>query len=112
MEIHDTGPGMTAVEFDRACVREVRLEKTRGRAEGMGYGLSIVSALAKKHALGVSVAPGRRNGTGIIVEVPAQAWSCAKPYRFGTERLACHLHLAQQMLGRRPRCPFMKPIRQ
>ncbi len=71
VEVHDTGPGMTAVEFGEACKREVRLDKTRDLAEGMGYGLSIVSSLARKHDLAVSVAPGRRGGTGVIVEVPA-----------------------------------------
>jgi signal transduction histidine kinase len=71
VEVHDTGPGMTAVEFGEACKREVRLDKTRDLAEGMGYGLSIVSSLARKHDLAVSVAPGRSGGTGVIVEVPA-----------------------------------------
>ena len=70
LEVHDTGPGLSAAEFARARTRAVRLESAGG-AEGSGLGLAIVDRLASDHGLTVTLCPGRRGGTGIAVSLPA-----------------------------------------
>ncbi len=70
LEVHDSGPGLSAADFARARARSVRLEPV-GAAEGTGLGLAIVDRLASDHGLTVALCPGRREGTGISVTLPA-----------------------------------------
>ena len=73
IEVHDTGPGLTAASFEKARKRSVRLNARNENTivPGEGYGLAIASDLAKKHGLTLRVSPNRRTGTGVILDVPA-----------------------------------------
>lgn len=70
IEVHDTGPGLTAKEFSIVKARSVRLENTANQIEGQGLGLDIAHELAEKHGLELSLLPGRRNGTSVIIKIP------------------------------------------
>ncbi|MDJ0614379.1 MAG: sensor histidine kinase [Rhizobiaceae bacterium] len=67
-EVHDTGPGMNAEEFEQALKRNVRLDG-KDEHSGNGYGLSIVSELASTHKLGLGKCASRTTGFGIRVEL-------------------------------------------
>lgn len=67
VEIHDTGPGMSNAEFAHAAQRNVRLEKSRGAAEGNGLGLAIAIDLANRHGMQIEPIATRRNGTGLAL---------------------------------------------
>lgn len=70
IEVHDTGPGMSEADFEWAQQREVRLKDAEKQAEGHGYGLAIARNLAIENGLKLRLAPNRRNGTGVILEIP------------------------------------------
>lgn len=67
VEIHDTGPGMSAAEFARAAQRTVRLEKSRSKAAGNGLGLGIAIDLANRHGMEIQHLSTRRKGTGLVL---------------------------------------------
>ena len=69
LEVHDTGPGLSATDFALARQRSVRLD-AEGNASGAGLGLAIVDRLANDHGLKVALCPRRRGGTGISVTLP------------------------------------------
>ncbi|MEO0329285.1 MAG: sensor histidine kinase [Pseudomonadota bacterium] len=69
LEVHDTGPGMTAEEFKQALKRNVRLE-CKEENPGNGYGLAIISELAVTHNLNLTRCPNRTTGFGARVELP------------------------------------------
>ncbi len=69
VEVHDSGSGMDAAEFERARQRSVRLAQNSQMAEGSGLGLAIVIDLAKRHGLTVRRSGLRQSGTGVIVEI-------------------------------------------
>ncbi|QDZ02126.2 sensor histidine kinase [Nitratireductor mangrovi] len=70
IEVHDTGTGMSAAEFEQARKRHARLEHNRDTADGHGYGLAIASELAAKHGMRLKLARGRRHGSGVTIEIP------------------------------------------
>lgn len=72
LEVHDTGPGLSAGDFARAQDRAERLDGA-DHAEGSGLGLAILRHLAQRHGLDVALCPGRRTGTGISVRFAAIA---------------------------------------
>ena len=47
VEIHDTGPGLSEEQFEKAKSRSTRLFQTAEGKEGEGLGLSIVSEIAE-----------------------------------------------------------------
>ena len=69
IEVHDTGPGMSQQQFERAKLREVRLNGNKDQKDGSGYGLAIVEKLAVENGLKIYLSPHRQNGTGIILEI-------------------------------------------
>ena len=77
IEVHDTGPGLTAEEFEAAQRRAVRLNQGGDAVDGYGLGLDIVAGLSQRHGLRLrhSARPGR--GTCIAVEVPLVAKAAA-----------------------------------
>ena len=70
IEVHDTGPGLTAEEFSIVKSRSVRLMNTPNPVEGEGLGLNIAHELAQKHGLELSILPGRQNGTSMLLKIP------------------------------------------
>ena len=70
IEVHDTGPGLTAEEFSIVKSRSVRLINTPNPVEGEGLGLNIAHELAQKHGLELSILPGRQNGTSMLLKIP------------------------------------------
>lgn len=81
IEIHDTGTGMSAEEFERAQGRHTRLGHNRDIADGHGYGLAIARELAERHGFHLGLAKGRRSGTGVIVDIPRRRQDGAAPPR-------------------------------
>lgn len=70
VEVHDSGPGMSAAEFEAALQRSARLDKNRDDAEGAGLGLAITMELAQQHGLRITRCDRRQQGTGLVVEIP------------------------------------------
>ena len=70
IEVHDTGPGMTAADFARASGRAVRLAADASAPHGHGLGLSIACSLARDHGLSLTIVPERKSGTSFLLAVP------------------------------------------
>ncbi len=70
IEVHDTGPGMTAEDFARARGRAVRLASGGAAPQGHGLGLSIACSLARDHGLSLRIVPERKSGTSFLLTVP------------------------------------------
>ena len=70
IEVHDTGPGMTAEDFARASGRAVRLAADAAAPHGHGLGLSIACSLARDHGLSLTIVPERKSGTSFLLTVP------------------------------------------
>src|SRR5262249_42746710 len=59
IEVHDSGPGLSAEDADRVFERFYRADKSRARASGgVGLGLSIVAAVAEAHGGSVAAYSG------------------------------------------------------
>jgi len=71
IEIHDTGPGLSGEEFDRALKRSERLERDLDAADGSGLGLSVVKEIAAEQRWRLSACDHRRTGATIRLAVPA-----------------------------------------
>lgn len=69
IEVHDTGPGLDGQAFEQALVRNQRLERDRGAAEGSGLGLSVVKEIVEANKWQISTCQGRRTGASIRVAV-------------------------------------------
>ncbi len=70
IQVHDTGPGLSAEEFNQACQRAIRLENAARPEPGMGYGLAIITELCTKHNFGFSQDTRRQSGCSFSIEVP------------------------------------------
>jgi len=57
VQISDTGPGIPEVEREAVIKRFYRSDKSRN-TEGLGLGLSLVSAIVKLHGFRFTIAPG------------------------------------------------------
>jgi signal transduction histidine kinase len=73
VELHDTGPGLSAEEFDGACKRGSRLDPALTIADGEGYGLAIVVELAKRHGYALELLNRDSPGTSIGLTIPLPA---------------------------------------
>ena len=69
VEVHDTGPGLNAAEFETALIRNQRLERDLDAAEGSGLGLSVVSGIAKANNWTITACQARTSGTSIRVSM-------------------------------------------
>lgn len=70
VEVHDTGPGLNGAAFERALMRNQRLERDRAAADGSGLGLSVVKEIADANNWRLSSCAGRRTGASILIELP------------------------------------------
>lgn len=70
IEMHDTGPGMTAAEFVQARERDIRLKRTSKQAQGEGFGLAIAGDLAAAGGGALMHLTCRKQGCGIAVALP------------------------------------------
>lgn len=77
VEIHDTGPGLSQEEFEKACRRGERLSSNLGHDTvldpGHGYGLAIVVDLARRHGYRLELLGKRSCGTSIGLTIPMQS---------------------------------------
>jgi signal transduction histidine kinase len=71
IEIHDSGPGLSKEAFESACRRGERLEPELTQVAGHGYGLAIVTDLARRHGCRLELLGERSSGTSVGVTVPA-----------------------------------------
>ncbi len=69
VQVHDTGPGMAAEDFERAQRRAVRLE-TCGATDGHGLGLAIARQIADAEGWSLRLDPRRRQGAGVVLTLP------------------------------------------
>ena len=67
--MHDTGPGLGGADFEHALMRNQRLDRDLGAAEGSGLGLSVVKEIAEANDWRISACNGRRTGASIRVAV-------------------------------------------
>lgn len=68
LRVSDTGPGLSADEYERAFERFWRADTSRTRARGgSGLGLSVVRAIAESH--GGEALIRQNTGGGIVVEL-------------------------------------------
>jgi len=70
VEVHDTGIGLSAAQFETARGRNVRLENDNIDVEGEGFGLAIATELAREQGWTLRHLPGRTTGTSIALEIP------------------------------------------
>lgn len=71
VEIHDTGPGLSREEFERAKGRSTRIFQTAEGKDGTGLGLAIVNEIAEKSGYDVRTLCNRRGGLSVGVTFPA-----------------------------------------
>lgn len=71
VEVHDTGPGLNGEAFQQALVRNRRLERDLGAADGSGLGLAVVKEIADAQGWRLNSCAGRRTGASIRVELQA-----------------------------------------
>lgn len=69
IEIHDTGPGLSGAAFQRALLRNERLERDHEAAEGSGLGLAVVKEIVDANDWRLTSCAGRRSGASIRVEL-------------------------------------------
>lgn len=70
LEVHDTGPGMTAEELSAVKQRRARGNGAKESDAGKGVGLSIVSSLAQEHGLEWVLDSRKGHGTVAKLIVP------------------------------------------
>lgn len=70
IEVHDTGPGLSAAEFTTAQERHTRLEPDDSGTTGSGIGLAIARELSDQHGLRLYALPGRKGGTSVALHIP------------------------------------------
>lgn len=71
LEVEDRGPGMAAVDAERAFERFYRADASRSRHRGgSGLGLSIVEATARAHGGAATLVSEPGRGTTITVTLP------------------------------------------
>jgi signal transduction histidine kinase len=63
LSVMDNGPGVSEADYDRILQRFVRLERSRSTL-GNGLGLSLVSAIARRHNAQLSIGRGLPHQTG------------------------------------------------
>ncbi len=69
--VANSGPAIPAEEVDRLLQPFQRLAADRvGRPEGLGLGLSIVTAIAVTHDAALAVSPGKRGGLEVQIRFP------------------------------------------
>jgi len=73
IEVADRGPGIPEGDRETVFDRFVRLEPSRS-TPGNGLGLSLVRAVARRHAASVTLAD---NHPGLRVRIEFPAWSPA-----------------------------------
>lgn len=85
IEVHDSGPGLTAEQQQRLFQAFDRLDADRGPVEGTGIGLALSRALVDlmNGRIGVSSQPGQ--GCCFWVELPRQAPAAADGLSAATE---------------------------
>jgi len=71
LEVRDRGSGIPEAERDAVFDRFVRLEPSRS-TPGNGLGLSLVRAVARRHAANVTLSD---NHPGLRVRIEFPAWS-------------------------------------
>jgi signal transduction histidine kinase len=71
VEVADRGPGIAAADRETVFDRFVRLEPSRS-TPGNGLGLSLVRAVARRHA-GTATLAGNHPGLRVVLEFPALA---------------------------------------
>ena len=69
IQIHDTGPGMSAAEFEQAKQRGHRLDPKNKSVEGHGYGLTIAHTAAQDNGWTLRLIEGRQTGTSIALDL-------------------------------------------
>lgn len=72
IEVHDTGPGLSGAAFEKALLRNNRLERDRHAAEGSGLGLSVASEVAAANGWQLTASASRRTGASIRLDVSPQ----------------------------------------
>jgi signal transduction histidine kinase len=94
IEIHDTGPGLSGAEFEQALLRNQRLERDSGAADGSGLGLAVVKQLAESNRWRIAACEHRRTGASIRIGI-----SGASP---GQGRMAVETAEASSVARREP----------
>lgn len=72
IELHDTGPGLTAEKFQKACQRGTRLDSAFAVSDGNGHGLAIVVELAERYGYRFELLSTGASGTALGVTIPFQ----------------------------------------
>jgi len=79
IEVHDTGPGLSGAAFQRALLRNERLERDREAAEGSGLGLAVVKEIVDANDWRLTSCAGRRTGASIRLDLAAGAkWTSSE----------------------------------
>ncbi|MGC1506241.1 MAG: sensor histidine kinase [Sulfitobacter sp.] len=70
VEIHDSGPGLNAAQFEQAKERRARLDITSRGTPGEGLGLSIAHMTAEKSGYGIHKLCERKSGLSVGITFP------------------------------------------
>lgn len=71
VEVHDTGPGLSGAAFERALMRNERLERDRLAAPGSGLGLAVAKEVADANGWRFDSCDARHSGASIRLHLPA-----------------------------------------
>lgn len=78
LEVANTGPSVPADQVDRLLQPFQRLARERVGHDGLGLGLSIVSAIAAAHEATLEVRPQNSGGLEVVVRFPAAGAATTK----------------------------------
>jgi len=106
IQVHDTGPGISAEELDNIFAPFERLESAERRIEGTGLGLTLARSLIEAMGGAISVSSAIGQGSTFSVDLPAAPTPVAtgrevSPLYPSAKSTRTVLHIEDNLVGQR-----------